>query len=48
MGDQYDVVIVGAGNAALSGAIAARGQGARVLVLEMAPEYFRGGNTYFT
>ena len=44
MGDQYDVVIVGAGNAAL----AAREQGARVLVLEMAPEYFRGGNTYFT
>ena len=48
MNSQYDVVIVGAGNAALSAAIAAREQGAEVLVLEKAPEYFRGGNTYFT
>ncbi len=48
MNSQYDVVIVGAGNAALSAAIAAREQGASVLVLEKAPEYFRGGNTYFT
>ena len=30
------------------GAIAAREQGASTLVLEKAPEYFRGGNTYFT
>ena len=29
-------------------AIAAREQGARVVALEKAPEYFRGGNTYFT
>ena len=48
MNSQYDVVIVGAGNAALSAALAAREQGAEVLVLEKAPEYFRGGNTYFT
>ena len=48
MNSQYDVVIVGAGNAALSAAIAAREEGAEVLVLEKAPEYFRGGNTYFT
>ena len=48
MNDQYDVIIVGAGNAALCAAIAAREQGASVLVLEKAPEYFRGGNTYFT
>ena len=48
MDSQHDVVIVGAGNAALSAAIAAREQGASVLVLEKAPEYFRGGNTYFT
>ena len=48
MDSQYDVVIAGAGNAALSGAIAARELGARVIVLEKAPEYFRGGNTYFT
>ena len=48
MTTQYDVIIVGAGNAALCAAIAAREHGARVLVLEKAPEYFRGGNTYFT
>ena len=48
MTSQYDMIIAGAGNAALTGAIAAREQGARVLVLEKAPEYFRGGNTYFT
>ena len=48
MNSAHDVVIVGAGNAALSAAIAAREQAASVLVLEMAPEYFRGGNTYFT
>ena len=44
----YDVLIVGAGNAALCAAIAARERGARTLGLEKAPDYFRGGNTYFT
>ena len=48
MKDGYDVVVMGAGNAALCAAIAARDRGASVLVLEKAPEYFRGGNTYFT
>jgi len=48
MSTTYDVLIVGAGNAALSAAIAACEQGASTLVLEKAPEYFRGGNTYFT
>ena len=48
MDNRFDVVVVGAGNAALSAAIAAREQGASTLVLEKAPEYFRGGNTYFT
>jgi len=44
----YDVVVVGAGNAALSAAIAAKENCESVLVIEKAPEYFRGGNTYFT
>ncbi|HEY7709918.1 MAG TPA: FAD-dependent tricarballylate dehydrogenase TcuA [Candidatus Entotheonella sp.] len=48
MSDQYDVIILGAGNAALCAAIAALEKGAKVLALEKAPEYFRGGNTYFT
>ena len=42
------VVVVGAGNAALCAALAARGAGAQVTVLEKAPEGERGGNTYFT
>ena len=42
------VVVVGAGNAALSAALAAREAGARVTVLEKAPRSERGGNTYFT
>ncbi|HEY8450034.1 MAG TPA: FAD-binding protein, partial [Bacillota bacterium] len=32
----YDVVVVGAGNAALCAALSAREEGARVLVLERA------------
>jgi tricarballylate dehydrogenase len=44
----YDVIVVGGGNAALCAALSAREQGARVLVLERAPEAQRGGNTAFT
>jgi tricarballylate dehydrogenase len=43
-----DVLIVGAGNAALCAALAAREQGMRVTVLEWAPKELRGGNSRFT
>jgi len=45
---ETDVLIVGAGNAALCAALAAHEQGARVLVLERAPEKERGGNSRYT
>ena len=48
MADSYDVVVVGAGNAALCAAIAAREAGARVLVVEKASEGERGGNSFFS
>ena len=44
----YDVIVVGGGNAALCAALSAREHGARVLLLERAPEDQRGGNSSFT
>ncbi|HZU89829.1 MAG TPA: FAD-dependent tricarballylate dehydrogenase TcuA [Stellaceae bacterium] len=43
-----DVLVVGAGNAAFTAALAARQAGCTVRVLEKAPQEFRGGNTRFT
>jgi tricarballylate dehydrogenase len=45
---ETEVLVVGAGNAAMCAALAARDAGAAVLVLERAPEDERGGNTAFT
>ena len=46
---EYDVIVIGAGNAALAAAVAAREHGAtRVLVLEKAPPALRGGNTHYS
>src|SRR4051794_32699630 len=48
LNQKYDVVVVGAGNAALCSAIAAKEKGADVLVLERGPLEKRGGNSFFT
>ena len=43
-----DVLVVGGGNAGLCAALAAREQGAQVLVIESAPREFRSGNSRHT
>jgi tricarballylate dehydrogenase len=48
MAEQFDVVVVGGGNAAMCAALSAREAGARVLVIEKAPAEWRGGNSFFT
>jgi tricarballylate dehydrogenase len=45
---RYDVIVVGGGNAASCAAHAAREAGARVVMLERAPEAESGGNSRFT
>jgi len=46
--ESFDVIVVGGGNAALSAALSAAEQGAKVAMLERAPEEKRGGNSKFT
>jgi tricarballylate dehydrogenase len=48
MSYRYDVVVIGAGNAAFSAAHAAAERVDSVLVLEKAPREWAGGNSYFT
>ena len=44
----FDVLVIGGGNAALCAAMTAREAGAEVLILESAPQHFRGGNSRHT
>jgi tricarballylate dehydrogenase len=44
----YDVLVIGGGNAALCAALTAREAGASVLLLESAPRAWRGGNSQHT
>src|SRR2546426_889616 len=47
-GTMYDVIVVGAGNAGLTAALAAQQQEMRVLLLDKCPKAARGGNTRFS
>ncbi|MFC1929853.1 FAD-dependent tricarballylate dehydrogenase TcuA [Chloroflexota bacterium] len=44
----YDVIVVGAGNAGLCSALSANECGAKVIILEKAPQALRGGNSCYT
>jgi tricarballylate dehydrogenase len=44
----FDLLILGGGNAALCAALTARKRGLTVLVVEVAPAHFRGGNSRHT
>src|SRR6185503_13184966 len=47
-GTIYDVIVIGAGNAGLSAALAARQAQTGVLLLDKCPKSVRGGNTRFS
>jgi tricarballylate dehydrogenase len=46
--EEYHVIVIGGGHAALSAALSARQTAGRVLVLERAPLHMRGGNSRHT
>ena len=46
--DECDVIVVGGGNAAVCAALGAAEKGAKVTLLERAPQELRGGNSAFT
>ncbi len=48
MNQPHEVIVVGAGNAALCAALAARDKGASVTILERAPDAEKGGNSRYT
>ncbi|MGI9373366.1 MAG: FAD-dependent tricarballylate dehydrogenase TcuA [Hyphomicrobiales bacterium] len=48
MENDYDIAIIGGGNAALCAAMTACEAGAHVLILETAPKPYRGGNSRHT
>lgn len=49
MTPEYDVIVVGSGNAGFSAALSARDNGAqRVLIIDKCPPDWAGGNSYFT
>src|SRR5262245_35137089 len=45
--DPIDVIVAGTGNAAMAAAVAARNEGARVLMVEKGPREAVGGNSFF-
>ncbi|GGE62422.1 FAD-dependent tricarballylate dehydrogenase TcuA [Actibacterium pelagium] len=48
MTTEYDIAVIGGGNAALCAAMTAAEAGAKVLILETAPKAYRGGNSRHT
>ena len=49
MTPEYDIIVVGSGNAGFSAALSAREHGAqRVLLVDKCPPDWGGGNSYFT
>jgi len=48
MTTQYDIAVIGGGNAALCAAMTAAENGAKVLIIEAAPKTYRGGNSRHT